>query len=208
MHVSLSVLILAAAVSAGAGGEEAEGEEARDDAPTLQIDRAAEPGVLLPFGAPHPDRPEAAKAFDFLIGQNDCVQTRYAYPDGAETRSRASWVGYYDHGGWSVRDTFASEGGVSLNIRIYDPATQRWRVWYFLADNRYYAGEWTGGSDGDRMVLEKDDELGGRPVISRLEYSDITPDGFTWISRNVDRESGEEFVDWRITCAKARYAAP
>jgi len=163
-----------------------------------------EPSVLQPFGAPHPDRPEAAKAFDFLIGHNTCIQSRFAYPGGEETRSRFDWVGYYSHGGWAVRDEGAPAGSANLSLRIYDPVEGTWHVWYFLAQNGYYAGEWRGGAVGDRIVLEKDDVLEGRPIVSRLEFWDVTPDSFEWRSSNVE-EDGAAFVDWRISCEKARY---
>lgn len=169
--------------------------------------RSYEPSVLQPFGAPHPDRPEAAKAFDFLIGHNTCVQTRYAYPSGEETTSRFDWIGYFSHGGWAVRDEGAPGGSTNLSMRIYDPAAEAWHVWYFLAQRGYYAGEWIGGAVDaaqGRIVLEKDDVLEGRPIISRLEFWDITPDSFEWRSSNVEQD-GEAFVDWRISCEKARY---
>ncbi|MEO1202939.1 MAG: hypothetical protein AAFX10_09535 [Pseudomonadota bacterium] len=91
--------------------------------------------------------------------------------------------------------------GVSASQRIYNPETQQWHVWYFIGQGFYYAGEWIGGAKGDRLVFEKPDEkVGDRKMLSRLEYYDIDDTGFKWMSSNIDNETGEVFVDWRITC--------
>lgn len=163
-----------------------------------------DPSPLYPFGAPNPAQTDPeARIFDPLIGVHTCTHERTDYESRKTTTASGNWVWYYDMNGFGIRDYYRFNAGAPVSQRIYDPQKKQWHVWYFIGQGFYYAGEWIGGADGDRLVLEKQNEkMGDRLVLSRLEFSDISDAGFKWRSINVDNETGEEFVDWEITCRR------
>lgn len=162
-----------------------------------------DPGLLAPFGRANPAQTDPqARIFDPMIGVHDCKHRRTDYQSGKVTEQDAVWVWSYDMNGYGVRDVYRYGPAAPASQRIYDPKKKEWHVWYFIGQNFYYAGEWIGGRKDGRLVFEQDTEENGRPVLSRLEYLNVTEDGFDWKSTNIDKENGEAFVDWTISCTK------
>lgn len=165
---------------------------------------AAEPTETVTAQAPILAEAEdpAAMAFNAMIGTHQCVHNRTDYETREVTTSETTWTWEYDMGGYAVRD-WNVPGNPSLNLRLYDPQTRLWHVWYYLAGDGYYAAEWVGGPEGDRIVLRYYDvDYHERPVDSVLEYYNISEDGFEWQSRDIYKDTGEEFEDWHIKCTK------
>lgn len=102
--------------------------------------------------------------------------------------------------GFGIRDVYRYGRAAPASQRVFDPAAKQWHVWYFLGQRNFYVGEWVGGGQGDRIVLEQTTEENGRPSISRLQFFEIADNSFEWSSTNIDVETREEFVDWRISC--------
>ena len=164
-----------------------------------------DPSLMTPFGAPNPERSDAeAAVFDRLIGAHECVSTRTNFASGESVVTPASWVWYHDMNGFGVRDVFRVGKSAPASQRVYNPQTKKWHVWYMLGQKYFFSGEWIGGGVGDDIILEKQNEkLGDRTITSRLEFTDITDDGFEWQSGNIDPETGEQlFVDWQISCTR------
>lgn len=162
-----------------------------------------DPSPLYPFGAPNPTQTDPeARIFDPMIGAHNCTHQRTDYKTRDVSEADAVWAWYYDMNGHGVRDLYRFGEGSPASQRVYNPETKQWHIWYFIGQNFYYANEWVGGADGDRLVFEADDEFNGREIRSRLEYYDITDTSFEWKSTNIDKETGEEFVDWTISCKR------
>ncbi len=163
-----------------------------------------DPSPLLPFGAPNPAQTDVeARIFDSMIGVHDCRHVRTDYQTKEKTASNAVWTWYYDMNGFAIRDYYRFGDGAPVSLRIYNAESRNWHTWYFIGQGFYYVGEWVGGKQGDRLVFEKpDEEIGGRLFLSRLEYYDITEHSFRWKSTNYEKDSGESFVDWEITCQR------
>lgn len=151
-----------------------------------------------------PDDPNA-HIFDPMIGTHRCAHRRTNY-DTRETRTyESTWIWERDMRGNAVRD-WGDHGGPNLTLRVYDPDARQWHVWYFLGGAGYYAGEWIGGLTEDgRMIFRFENvDYSERPVTSELEYTNVTEDGFDWQSTDIYNDTGERFVDWRISCRKVR----
>lgn len=169
----------------------------------VDIHTEYEPTLAHPYGRPNPAAPPEARLFDFMIGRNECVQQRFDYKTGEGHTSTSIWTNYFTFNGWGIRDEYYHNLGSAVTLRLYDPTEKVWRANFFLAQNRFYKGEWIGGLQGDRIVLEMDDIFEDRLVISRLTYFNITPNSFDWQSENIDKENGEIFIDWKISCKKS-----
>lgn len=164
-----------------------------------------DPSPLYPFGRANPTQTDPeARIFDRFTGTYTCTQERNDQASGKSTKSDGVWVWYYDMNGFGIRDHYRFNAGAPASQRVYDPAKKEWHVWYFMGQTFYYAGEWIGGKVEDRLVFEHEDEaLGGRKVLSRLQFFDITDTSYEWTSSSIDNETGEVFVDWAIHCKKA-----
>lgn len=164
-----------------------------------------DPSLMSPFGAPNPERSDKeAAVFDRLIGAHDCVSTRNNYATGESTQAPGTWVWYHDMNGFGVRDVFRVGQSAPASQRVYNPQTKKWHVWYMIGQKFFFSGEWVGGGVSDKIILEKENEkLGDRTITSRLEFYDITDDGYEWHSGNIDPETGEQlFIDWQISCKR------
>ncbi len=163
-----------------------------------------DPSPLYPFGAANPAQTDPeARIFDTMIGVHNCTQQRTNYATRETVEANGIWAWYYDMNGYGIRDHYRFGAGAPASQRVYNPETKQWHVWYFLGQGFYYAGEWVGGREGDRLVFKKHNEKqGDRLVLSQLEYFDITETSFKWKSSNIDNLTGEVFVDWSIECKK------
>ena len=81
-------------------------------------------------------------------------------------------------------DSFLTEhwpGFVGMSLRLYNPRTRRWSIYW--ASNRIDGLEppVVGSFDGKGVgVFEGRQELDGRPILVRFTWSDITENGARW----------------------------
>jgi len=160
-----------------------------------------EPRQMLPFGSANPKQTDAeSRIFDQFIGAHKCTQLRLNDTTDKMVSGIGSWVWYHNMNGHGIRDEYRFNHGAPVSQRVYDPVKKEWHVWYFISQGFYYAGEWVGGRKGELLVFEQENSEG--KVQSRLEFFNITSNSYEWKSTNVDVASGDESVDWEISCER------
>lgn len=77
---------------------------------------------------------------------------------------------------------FPTKGMYGLSLRLFDPANEKWSIWWVNSTTMQLyppvQGGWT--ADGSRCRLVGDDTLDGRPILCSYEWSDITDDSGHW----------------------------
>ena len=86
-------------------------------------------------------------------------------------------------GGLGNMDTFLTDhwpGFAGMSLRLYDPRTRRWSIYW--ASNRIGGLEppVVGGFRDGVGVFEGRQELDGRPILVRFTWSGITPTAARW----------------------------
>ena len=83
-------------------------------------------------------------------------------------------------GGLGNIDEYRSPDVHGLTLRLFDPATRRWSDrWASARDGQLGEPALGSFSNGVGHFVGRDTD-GGRPVLSRALWKDITPNGFTW----------------------------
>jgi len=85
------------------------------------------------FGRPHTNAPTETEQFDFLVGRHEI--TLHAWTPTGWTPPRptnAQWNGWYGLQGRAIYDEWidpdSTQGGLGVNVRIYDPQQQIWKM--------------------------------------------------------------------------------
>lgn len=176
---TLALLLLTYPAAGQAGVDQASAEPNVTYAPT----------PAYPFGRPNPEAPPELAQFAFMIGAFDCVdEVRQA--DGTMLRFDAIWNAHYFLNGFGVQDEYWTPTFYTSNIRIFDPASGRWKITFFRMPG-YQSGVWEGVQEGDRLVFRS----GGRTEGPGLTFYDMTDDGFEW-------NSGGENPGWTSSCKR------
>jgi hypothetical protein len=124
--------------------------------------------------------------FDFLIGTWDSVQRRLrkrlvGSHDWEVFPGRS--VGYRMFGGAANVDeiTFPTLGRSGMSVRLYDPDTELWSIYWASTTTPGVLGPpVTGRFTGGVGEFFGDDEDEGRPVRVRFRWSDITATTARW----------------------------
>lgn len=134
----------------------------------LSAQTPATPAPAAP--PPPPPKCEGADyaAFDFWVGDWDVVRTG---TDAVVARSLIEKL----YAGCAVRENWMPlRGGPGGSLNGYDPRTKQWRqTWIGAAPGPVY---FTGGMEGDRMVLAGDwpgSGPNGEDGITRMTYSRV-----------------------------------
>ena len=115
--------------------------------------------VENPFGLPNPDAPAELAQFAFMIGQNDCTESKRERTSGDWIQSDRSWDAHYVLNGYGIYDTggaisAGNDKATNGNMRLFDKAKGVWQVTFFASPN-YSSGTWAGNQVDDRIVLKK-----------------------------------------------------
>ena len=131
-----------------------------------------DPSPAYPFGRPNPAAPPQLLEFAFMIGEFDCVDV-IRQPDGTTVEFSAIWNARYFLNGMGIVDEYWSPDFATSNVRIYDPQEGRWMVTFFRMPG-YFSGVWSGGMEGENMVVRREGSQG------YLEFYEITENSFKW----------------------------
>ena len=135
-----------------------------------------------------PVNTSAEHDFDFLVGswtvQHRRLKHRLAHSTEWETFSGTckTWLLLGDQGNVDDNVIEAPAGAYrAATLRSFDPATKSWSIWWL--DNRHpqeLDSPVVGGfRDGIGTFFAKD-AFGGRPIVVRYIWSDITPNSAKW----------------------------
>jgi hypothetical protein len=145
------------------------------------------------------DTPEA-RQFDFWVGHWDIAQ-RILRADGSWVELPATTVVSKDLEGcalvehWEGTVQFFWEGMQEplalhgLSVRAYDPTSRRWRIHWM--DTRHPTfGTFEGGFEkGTGTFLKSSTGADGKPLLTRITFSDITDESVHW-SLAISRDEG------------------
>ena len=164
-----------------------------------------DPSAEYPYGRPNPSAPEELAQFAFLIGHSDCTEKLRTPNSNDWVDGTRSWDAYYTLNGYAIMDGGVASRGANGNMRIYDPAIERWKVTFFSTPV-VGAGVWIGGMSGTSVVLERSQQAPGSNIdgISRLTFSEITPTSFEWLGEWVSADESVQYPFWTISCRKVR----
>ncbi|MDA0638479.1 hypothetical protein OUY22_34160 [Nonomuraea sp. MCN248] len=147
--------------------------------------------------------------FDFLIGTWDVVNRRLVKrlagsDDWDEFPGRSVCTRHFGGGANVDEIRFPTRGFSGLTLRLYDPATRLWSIYW--ADSRTGTlglPPMVGGFDGDRGEFYADDAHEGRPVRCRFLWTVLGPDACRWEQAfSVDGERTWE-TNWTMDFTRA-----
>ncbi len=139
--------------------------------------------------APTCDAPEW-KQFDFWVGDWDLT-----YGDGGKGRNRITKI----LGSCVILEEFAGAPGTTLDgksFSTFDRNARRWKQTW--VDNTGSYLDFTGGMDGDRMILSRDAERDGRRFQQRMIFTDIKAQSLTWLWQRSDDNGASWKTLWEI----------
>jgi hypothetical protein len=144
-----------------------------------------------PAAAPAPQPPAASaepcalpelRQFDFWLGEWELV-SRYRQgvswtEEKATDRVRRVLNGCALLQEW--RGTVAGQPVEGISLTSYAPGERQWQqAWSDDSGPTLYV--FTGGLEGDRMVLSRPTEIDGKPAVRRQVFYNIRPDRFDWV---------------------------
>jgi hypothetical protein len=106
------------------------------------------------------------------------------------------------YGDCVVRERFDGGDFQGMSVSTWDPKARLWRQTW--VDNRGAYLDFTGGMDGDRMILSRAVETNEGEVRQRMVFRDITESSFTW-DWETSRDGGETWeLRWQIEYRRKR----
>jgi hypothetical protein len=147
-------------------------------------------------GADGPPGPAAERQFAFWVGDWD-IQSRQRSP-GGDAWVEGKCINHVRRilNGRVIEERFdgsqLSPPLSGLSVSAYNRALGRWQQTWVDDEGNYL--DFIGGWQGDRMVLSRTAERGGRRVLQRMVWQDITPDRLTWTWES----SADGGKTWRV----------
>lgn len=164
------------------------------------------PSEQYPFGQPHPEAPKEVTDYAPLIGISDCRSvSRVSQTEWADTVSM-EWHWKYLMNGWGVQDeTFKADGKHSGSIRQYNADSAQWYVTYYASATatptlRTWAGD--ARESGDIVLYNPQPAPNGTEGYYKIQFTDITDEGFNWEGEWTDVAETIHYTTWRIFCKK------
>ncbi|GGQ32424.1 hypothetical protein [Streptosporangium pseudovulgare] len=123
--------------------------------------------------------------FDFLIGTWDVANRRRTdFLDGTseweEFRGVSRASRHFGGGANFDEIDFPDRGFAGLTLRLYDPATGQWSLYWASGRTGTLFPPVVGRFSGGRGEFYGDDTYEGTPVRARFIWSDITGDSARW----------------------------
>lgn len=162
-----------------------------------------EPNEQFPYGRPHPDAPAELNQFAFIIGQNDCTEERVNNATQEWVKGERTWDGHYFMNGHAIRDSGRSGITTNGNIRIFDTASNAWKVTFFSSPV-YGTNSWSGGKEGEDIVLKLPQKAPGTDFegFSTLTFFNISETSFDWRGEWISADGSIVVPFWRVSCVK------
>ena len=157
-----------------------------------------------PYGRPNPAAPKEISQFAFMIGRNDCTESRRT-PGGDEwVDGKRTWDAWYTLDGYAIMDSGRSGASTNGNLRVYDANKGQWFVTFFSMPG-YSSGIWSGGATETGIELNQPQKAPGTDLdgFSRLTFSNISDEGFDWLGEWVSADGNIRFPFWRISCKRS-----
>ena len=131
---------------------------------------------------------EIRRQFDFWVGEWDCTW------EGGTGTNRVEKV----LDGQVILENFDGTPSMPLrgmSVSTYSAEKKAWAQTWVDTNGSYL--DFTGGWQGDRMVLSRDAVVEGQPAKQRMVWFNIMPDAFDWHWERSD-DGGKT---WKTLCA-------
>ncbi|GAA4274285.1 hypothetical protein GCM10022258_35810 [Aquimarina gracilis] len=166
-----------------------------------------EPSEAYPFGRPNPNAPKEILDFDNLIGLCDCIsETRNKDQTWAKP-NKMTWEFKYIMNGMGVQDqTLKEDGKHSGSIRQFIPDSSKWYVHYYSSTlPTTILSAWEGNKKEDKIILYREQKApNGMDGFYKINFYDITKNGFKWLGEWVNTDETISFPTWKIDCKKRK----
>lgn len=134
---------------------------------------------------PHPDAPPALQQYGQLVGTWKCKGSSRKTGAWQETPGESTWTWFYTLDGHAIEDVFEpspeSGGDVGINLRIYNPETEKWRMVWTTATQSFFDEFEAEYKDGEIVMQGERRARKAFPAhTGRITFHDITPDSFAW----------------------------
>lgn len=171
--------------------------------------------------APKPAAHDGAAAhdgqrdFDFLIGTWKTHLKRLVNPltgsttwiefEGTQVTEKSSWGGRAIIDEFSVQDPKTNTKVEGLTVRLYNPASRQWSIYWANAKNGAFSlpptvGRFTNG----RGEFYDQEEFQGRWILVRYVWSDITPTSAKF-EQSFSEDGGKTWeANWISTIARVK----
>ena len=168
-----------------------------------------EPSTIHPFGVPNPEAPPQILDFAPLIGECDCKSTaRNADQTWQETPVDMIWRFKYIMNGFGVQDeTLKADGGHSGSIRQFSQDSSKWYVHYYSNKGvTPVLSAWSGNKneEGNIILYKKQKAPNGTEGFYKINFYDISEEGFKWLGEWVNTAETFSFPTWKIECKKRK----
>ena len=135
------------------------------------------------------DATSSATDFDFWIGSWDCAW------NGGSGRNQISRA----FGGHVLIERFEADPPETLHgssFTVYSPGLGCWQQTWVDDEGSYW--HFTGGPEGDEVILATVEREDGRDIGKRMVFSDIASEGFAWRWERSDDEGATWSEVWAI----------
>ena len=140
----------------------------------------------------------ASHQLDFWLG--DWTLSHVQKGKAVQSHNRVTKV----LGGCAVQEDFDGMPGTPLvgrSLSVFDTTTGQWRQTW--VDNSGAYLEFTGGMEGDRMVLRREFTRAGHRILQRMVFQDIAADRLRWLWQHSDDGGANWKTDWEIAYQRA-----
>jgi hypothetical protein len=147
--------------------------------------------------------------FDFLAGHWDVVNRRLVKPlSGSDEWDEfpGRTVATRHFGGAASFDEieFPTKGTSGLTVRVYDPATRQWSIyWASSATGALDTRPMVGAFEGDRGVFHGEESHEGRPVRCRFVWTVAGADAARWEQAFSDDDGRTWETNWTMDFSRA-----
>jgi hypothetical protein len=128
---------------------------------------------------------EGVGDFDFLVGRWTVASRRLRHlfvgsDDWYDFQGTSECRSFFDGAGNFDEVAFPSEGFRGISLRLFDPATGDWSIYWANSITGRLFPPTIGRFAGGRGDFFGDDEEAGRPIRVHFTWSEITPTSARW----------------------------
>jgi hypothetical protein len=136
---------------------------------------------------------DAARQFDFLLGEWDCTW----HADGVKQVATNSV--YLDLDGKLVVESFDGRPSIDfqgLSFSVYDRSARCWKQTWVDSEGSYL--DFAGSFENGVMELRRDGEVEGAPASFRMRWENIERDSLDWSWQRSDDDGKTWTALWEI----------
>jgi hypothetical protein len=169
----------------------------------LSLVLAIAPGLAAAQPTPPACSAPEFKQFDFWVGEWDAEgQSRVGNTDNWQTGNHKNSI-RKTFDGCVIEENFDDLAGFhGMSVSTYDIKSAKWKQTW--VDNAGSYIDLVGGFEDGKMVLVHRTTQQGQPVLQRMTFSDIKPDGFHWDWASSLDDGQTWRTNWKLTYTRKK----